>query len=587
MTPHRLRWLIFLSAGALLAVALGWVTWAALDLEKRGFAERAENLEQELSNMALARIEAAVTTILARENQRPPQHYLPFYEPESAFNLESRVSVDPAGYYYPSPLLRRAPGSDFVELYFTLLPDGSLSSPQLPQEEYRQLALEQGLVTQETLDRGERLLQHLRARLELPSLLAAVDRLSPLRRPQVLEESPQPIDLLALMEDADERERRAEAELRFRNFLARHASGGEVAAFVPHLLPAVGAQGLDLVFLRDLRFGEQRGVQGFWVAWPQLETFLLRLVRDLYPKASIVPTRTTTGGARLVTIPFSFDAGAARDYRVSGLTPTRLALLGLWAALLAAALAVGVTLQKTFELSERRRSFVSAVTHELRTPLTTFCMYSELLADGIVTDPAAQREYFATLKEESVRLRRIVENVLGYARLEGPRSERPLETIDAEELVERVLPALERRAAEAGLDLVPDLCRAAGFAVEVDVQAVEQILFNLVDNACKYAAESVPEIRLEVEAARGRLFLRVLDHGPGIPASVRSVIFAPFRRAAGEAAGVIPGIGLGLSLARGMARGLGGDVTLIERAGYGAVFELWLPLLAPNASSTS
>jgi signal transduction histidine kinase len=585
MSAHRLRWLIFLSCGALLAVALAWVTFAALDLERKGFAERAENLEQELQNMALSRMDAYITTLLARENERSSQLYLSFYEPESAFTLGSQHAVDPEGYYYASPLLRKAPDTEFVHVYFMLMPDGTLSSPQLPQDEFRTLALGQGFVTRESLERVEGYLERLEARLSLPSLVSAIGRLrriddeSPRRTPlPELGDEGEPLDLLALIKDPAERARRAHAELRFRNSLVSYASGGQIETFVPHILAGTAEEPFALLFLRQVKVGDQNAVQGIWIDWEKLESFLLRAVRDLYPSASLVPTRSGTEGAVLVTIPFAFDPGPAREFSLSGLTPTRLALLGLWIALLAAAVAVGLMLQKTLELSERRRSFVSAVTHELRTPLTTFCMYSEMLAEGMVSDPAAQQEYFATLKDESVRLRRIVENVLGYARLEGRRNERPLERLAAEDLLHRVLPALERRAAEAGMELVPESSVRQGARVAVDVQAVEQILFNLVDNACKYAARGEPEIRLETETTRDTLIFRVLDRGPGIPDGVEKAIFAPFRRAAGDDAAITPGLGLGLSLARGMARGLGGDVVLTERAGFGAVFELRLPL---------
>jgi signal transduction histidine kinase len=205
-----------------------------------------------------------------------------------------------------------------------------------------------------------------------------------------------------------------------------------------------------------------------------------------------------------------------------------------------------------------------------------------MLADGIVRDPAAQQEYFSTLKDESIRLRRIVENVLEYARLEGRAARRRHEPIGVDDLLAAVLPALERRAAEAGMELVPDLRARPGCAVEVEVQAVEQILFNLVDNAAKYGAGGEPRIHLTAVTTRDELELTVADHGPGIPDDVRRAVFTPFKRAAGEAEGVIPGIGLGLSLARGMARSLGGDVRLCDEPGFGAVFALTLPLRSPR-----
>src|SRR5690606_23556726 len=95
-------------------------------------------------------------------------------------------------------------------------------------------------------------------------------------------------------------------------------------------------------------------------------------------------------------------------------------------AVLVAVGAIGLVLRASMDLSDRRGRFVSAVTHELRTPLTTFCLYTEMLADGVVAREEARREYLSTLKDESRRLARIVENVLAYARLgEGRPKTRP------------------------------------------------------------------------------------------------------------------------------------------------------------------
>ena len=114
-------------------------------------------------------------------------------------------------------------------------------------------------------------------------------------------------------------------------------------------------------------------------------------------------------------------------------------------------------------------------------------------------------------------------------------------------------------------------------ALRTDVEAVGQILFNLVDNACKYARDGQrPSIDLRVEAADGALRISVRDYGGGIrPAEARS-IFLPFDRGSNSATGK-PGIGLGLALARGLARDLGGDLEL-KPSDAGACFELALPL---------
>ena len=108
--------------------------------------------------------------------------------------------------------------------------------------------------------------------------------------------------------------------------------------------------------------------------------------------------------------------------------------------------------------------------------------------------------------------------------------------------------------------------------------AVEQVLFNLVDNACKYAGAAADKrIHLGV-ASHGRLAaISVADHGPGLSAAVRRRLFRSFSKSAEEAAASAPGIGLGLALSRRLARDMGGDLRLDENAASGAKFVLTLP----------
>jgi signal transduction histidine kinase len=115
----------------------------------------------------------------------------------------------------------------------------------------------------------------------------------------------------------------------------------------------------------------------------------------------------------------------------------------------------------------------------------------------------------------------------------------------------------------------------AGLTVRADAGAVEQILFNLVDNACKYAATATDRtIRVDVRADGADVFVTVADHGPGIPAAERAGLFRPFGRSAAQAAGNAPGVGLGLALCRRLARAMRGDLVL--EPGPGAVFRLRL-----------
>jgi signal transduction histidine kinase len=250
-----------------------------------------------------------------------------------------------------------------------------------------------------------------------------------------------------------------------------------------------------------------------------------------------------------------------------------------WLCTVLAVAAVVVLVLGMTALSERRAAFVSAVTHELRTPLTTFRLYTEMLSGGMVPDEARRREYLETLRGESNRLAQLIENVLSYARLERRRVVTHAEVVTIAQLTYRFAARLRDRAEQARmeLDLMMDdsLCDAT---VRTDVSAVEQIVANLVDNACKYAAGAEDRrIHVQVQADPRWLRLRVTDHGPGLAANAARRLFRPFCRSAQDAANSAPGVGLGLALSRRLARRLGGDLALVPSDIAGACFELKLP----------
>src|SRR5262245_61354020 len=186
--------------------------------------------------------------------------------------------------------------------------------------------------------------------------------------------------------------------------------------------------------------------------------------------------------------------------------------------MLLAVAAVMMLLHGALSLSERRGAFVSAVTHELRTPLTTFRMYTEMLADGIVADEEKRASYLATLHREAERLSHLVENVLAYARLERGSAKGRIETVNLAALIGRVQDRLRERAEQGNMRFVVEADeKQLNWLVRVDTSVVEQILFNLVDNACKYAATASDRtIHLQTASAGKIVLLSVRDHGPGI-----------------------------------------------------------------------
>jgi signal transduction histidine kinase len=229
-------------------------------------------------------------------------------------------------------------------------------------------------------------------------------------------------------------------------------------------------------------------------------------------------------------------------------------------------------------LSERRGTFVSAVTHELRTPLTTFRLYTEMLDEGMVPNPDTQRDYLKTLRAEADRLGHLVENVLAFARLERGSAGDRREALPPAEMLKQIVPRLKLRATQAGMDLVVSPCDCHE-PIRADLSVVDQILSNLIDNAIKYAGCAADRrIHLDFAPVGRWLTLVVRDHGPGLPPRAIRRLFRPFSKSAHDAAQSAPGVGLGLALSRRLARALGGDLRLQANGPMGAWFALTIPL---------
>lgn len=326
--------------------------------------------------------------------------------------------------------------------------------------------------------------------------------------------------------------------------------------------------GTRLILARRVQSGDKTLIQGCWLDWEKLKNRLLVEVADLdLPEITFLPVNSTTNLEQnhlLATVPVQL-AVAVPLMEPAWDSPIRISLLAAWLCLIAGAVFAAVTLRGVVALSERRGAFVAAVTHELRTPLTTFRMYAEMLAEGMVPQAEQRQKYLETLRREADRLAHLVDNVLQYARLERGRPGGRREPLSVTALMERMEPCLADRATQAEMKLEVSGCEAlADVSLNTDPGAVEQILFNLVDNACKYAA-CVDDKRIHLELSRSGSFLefRVRDHGPGISSAGRRKLFRPFSKSVHEAANSAPGVGLGLALSRRLASDLGGSLELV------------------------
>ena len=171
-----------------------------------------------------------------------------------------------------------------------------------------------------------------------------------------------------------------------------------------------------------------------------------------------------------------------------------------------------------------------------------------------------------------------MDNVLSYARVEKNSVSLQPEKIPVTDLASAVIARISPRLAAAGMDsqlyVAPEL---QAEAVTADMTAVEQIVYNLADNAAKYACFDGSVLKVELARENRFLVIRVEDEGKGISDSLKGKLFRPFSRSAEEAAGKQPGVGLGLALSRELARSMGGDLCL-EESSHGCRFALRIPL---------
>jgi len=519
------------------------------------------------------------------EGARPCFEYRAFYPAERAYT-RMFAQLEPGEVLVPSPLLTE--DSQYVLLHFQLGPDGPPSSPQVPTGNMRDLA-ESGYTTHERIVASAARLEELKGLLDRDVLLASLPfetvREAAPARPAVVVKAEQ------WAQNRQDQDARNVTEWQARARTYQQVAVGNVNAANPQMLTGDVREGIlsplwlgeALLLARRVVAEGAVHVQGCWLDWPSLREQLTESVRDLLPSARLerVLPKSDSGQEHMLAalpvrlVPGSLPLDAERSPSLTGAS-----LLVAWACVLVAAAAVAVLLRGVVTLSERRGAFVSAVTHELRTPLTTLRMYAEMLAEGMVPDEDKRRTYLGTLRAEADRLGHLVENVLAYARLEKGRQRRHLEAVRLGALLERVQSRLADRARHAGMRLAVEAePEALSLEVRADTSAVEQILFNLVDNACKYAASaSEPVIHIEASRDGKSAVLAVRDHGPGISEKDARTIFLPFRKSARDAANSAPGVGLGLALSRRLARAMGGDLRADRCTGAGARFVLTLSL---------
>jgi two-component system phosphate regulon sensor histidine kinase PhoR len=227
------------------------------------------------------------------------------------------------------------------------------------------------------------------------------------------------------------------------------------------------------------------------------------------------------------------------------------------------------------QLESTRQEFVANVSHELRTPLSLIKGFVETLLDGAKNDPELSTRFLHTIEKHTDRLTYLIEDLLTISRLESGQIVMNRHEVGLQEEVAQVIDDLQARAADKNTSLRNEI--PADLQARADTDRLQQVLFNLVENAIKYGrTEGTVTIGGKVnEDSKAELWVK--DDGPGIPPESKERIFERFYRVDRARSRETGGTGLGLAIVKHIVQAHGGEVWVKSELGQGATFFFTLP----------
>lgn len=221
-------------------------------------------------------------------------------------------------------------------------------------------------------------------------------------------------------------------------------------------------------------------------------------------------------------------------------------------------------------LQKNRTEFLSSISHELRTPLTYLAGYSQVAMRPDV-QPAEKQRYLEIIREETVRLTALIEDLFELAKLEDPSFRIVKEQIEMEPFVQRICQRLAPSFEQQNSHLL--YTTEPGVVTYADPLRLEQILVNLLDNARRYGGKGIDtQIRVHREGTKTRIV--VMDQGQGIEENEREAIFDRLYRIEKSRSRSHGGSGLGLSIVKELVEAHGGSIQVNSELGKGTIFTI-------------
>ena len=218
---------------------------------------------------------------------------------------------------------------------------------------------------------------------------------------------------------------------------------------------------------------------------------------------------------------------------------------------------------------EYQRTFIANVSHDFRSPLTSIKGYVEAILDGTIP-PEMQEKYLKIISHEADRLEKLTRSLLVLNDLDQRKRMMNVRRFDINDVIKNTANTFEGTCSTKNIDLQLFLCGKELF-VEADLEQIQQVLYNLLDNAIKFSNDN-SSIIIETTVKNGKVFVSVKDHGIGIPKESLSKVWDRFYKTDSSRGKDRKGTGLGLSIVKEIIRAHNQNINVISTEGVGTEF---------------
>ncbi|MET3575108.1 ATP-binding protein [Bhargavaea ullalensis] len=241
------------------------------------------------------------------------------------------------------------------------------------------------------------------------------------------------------------------------------------------------------------------------------------------------------------------------------------------------AVAVFRDMTEQHRLEKLRTDFLANISHELRTPISMLVGYSEALSDGIVDTEEEREEMMKIIRDEAMRMGRLVNDTLDLTRLESGHMRLYKEWVELRPMIGRIASKFQQKAKDADVALVLDADIPEELRVFLDEDRIEQVLTNLIDNALRHTPAG-GRVKIRVMNTGGWVEFSVADTGSGIPEEDLQYVFERFYKADKARTRGKGGTGLGLAIAKNIVESHGGMISAASRVGEGTNMSFRIPV---------